>query len=224
LERTSITDMPDALAQRPGTPRLSSNPKYCGIIQLLGNGLCRHLHIPLQSGDDKILSSMRRNYTSGFYRDLLVRIADAVPSVALGADIMVGYPGEGEAEFKNTMDLVESVPLTHLHVFSYSPRPGTAAASMPDQVPEIVKKERSEAVRRLGKVKNFAFREGIAVLSFPSWLKTNLIQTGLLSGSPTTTSGYSFGASNSAYWAEISIITDVERLNLQLFITHCIYS
>jgi threonylcarbamoyladenosine tRNA methylthiotransferase MtaB len=106
---------------------------------------------------------MRRNYTSGFYRDLLVRIADAVPSVALGADIMVGYPGEGEAEFKNTMDLVESVPLTHLHVFSYSPRPGTAAASMPDQVPEIVKKER-RGVRRPG-MKNFAFERHRRVVS-----------------------------------------------------------
>jgi threonylcarbamoyladenosine tRNA methylthiotransferase MtaB len=72
---------------------------------------------------------------------------------------MVGYPGEGETEFRNTMRLVESVPLTHLHVFSYSPRPGTDAASMKEQVPETVKKERSEALRRLGKEKNYTFRK-----------------------------------------------------------------
>lgn len=129
------------------------------MIRLLGNGLCRHLHIPLQSGDDRILSVMKRDYTSGFYLELTERIADQIPGIALGADVMVGFPGEGEKEFQNTLRLVERVPLTHLHVFSYSPRPGTPAAEMDQQVPESVKKERSETLRELGKKKNLDFRK-----------------------------------------------------------------
>jgi threonylcarbamoyladenosine tRNA methylthiotransferase MtaB len=142
--------------------RLSSiEPKEIteGMIDLLGQGLCRHLHIPLQSGDDAVLASMKRDYTVGFYRELLEHIAQKVPGVALGADVIVGYPGEGDAEFQNTMDLVEKSPLTHLHVFSYSPRPGTPAADMEAQVPEQVKKERSETLRKLGGKKNLDFRK-----------------------------------------------------------------
>jgi threonylcarbamoyladenosine tRNA methylthiotransferase MtaB len=128
------------------------------MITFLGQGLCRHLHIPLQSGDDAILASMKRSYTSHFYLKLLEHIAKQVPGIALGADIIVGYPGEGEKEFLNTMRLVELSPLTHLHVFSYSPRPGTHAAEMKDQVPVPVKKERNVSLRTLGMKKNLFFR------------------------------------------------------------------
>ena len=129
------------------------------MITYLGQGLCRHLHIPLQSGDDAILASMKRRYTSRFYQELIENIAKQVPGIALGADIIVGYPGEGEKEFQNTMRLVEMSPLTHLHVFSYSPRPGTPAAEMKDQVPEMIKKERNAALRTLGMKKNLLFRK-----------------------------------------------------------------
>jgi len=128
------------------------------LIGFLGNGLCRHLHIPLQSGDDAILASMKRNYTSGFYLTLLENITQQVPGMALGADVMVGFPGEGEKEFQNTLRLIEQSPLTHLHVFSYSQRPGTPAADMKEQIPEDVKKDRSEALRNLGRQKNLQFR------------------------------------------------------------------
>jgi threonylcarbamoyladenosine tRNA methylthiotransferase MtaB len=129
------------------------------LIGFLGKGLCRHLHIPLQSGDDTILASMQRNYTSNFYKDLTAEIAERIPDIALGADVMVGFPGEGDLEFSNTMRLVKESPLTHLHVFSYSPRPGTKAADMEAQVPEKVKKMRSEALRKLAREKNQVFRE-----------------------------------------------------------------
>ena len=102
---------------------------------------------------------MKRNYTSGFYREVLESISQRVPGIALGADVMVGFPGEGEKEFQNTLELVERSPLTHLHVFSYSPRPGTRAAELKQQVPDQVKKERSEALRELGNKKNFDFRK-----------------------------------------------------------------
>jgi threonylcarbamoyladenosine tRNA methylthiotransferase MtaB len=129
------------------------------LISLLGTGLCRHLHIPLQSGDDTILASMKRNYTSSFYRSLLDRIAGQSPDIALGADVMVGFPGEGEREFQNTVRLVEQAPLTHLHVFSYSPRPGTLAMDMNGQVPDRVKKTRSEVLRNLAQEKNGRFNK-----------------------------------------------------------------
>jgi threonylcarbamoyladenosine tRNA methylthiotransferase MtaB len=101
---------------------------------------------------------MRRKYNSSFYRDLLERIARRVPDIALGADVIVGFPGEGEQEFQRTLDLVQNAPLTHLHVFNYSPRPGTPAAAMPDQVPQSVKKKRSELLRQAGAKKNLDFR------------------------------------------------------------------
>lgn len=130
-----------------------------GIIGLMGQGLCRHLHIPLQSGDDGILHSMKRNYSAGYYRELVEKIASAVPGIALGADVMVGYPGEGDKEFNNTLRLIETAPLTHLHVFSYSPRPGTAASEMTGHLSETVKKERNEILRRIGQEKNLTFRQ-----------------------------------------------------------------
>jgi threonylcarbamoyladenosine tRNA methylthiotransferase MtaB len=129
------------------------------IIALLGSGICRHLHIPLQSGDDRILRAMNRQYSAAQYRTLVESIAVAIPDVALGTDVMVGFPGEDDEAFENTYALIAALPLTHLHVFSYSRRPGTTAAEMHRQVPESVKKDRNERLRKLGLKKNLAFRE-----------------------------------------------------------------
>jgi threonylcarbamoyladenosine tRNA methylthiotransferase MtaB len=161
---TNLTELLDILIAARANVRIRLSSIEPGeitqeLVGFLGKGLCRHLHVPLQSGDDAILASMKRTYTSGFYRELLESIAKHVPGIALGADVMVGFPGEGEKEFQNTMQLVEQSPLTHLHVFSYSPRPGTSAADMKGPVPESVKKERSEALRKLGRKKNLQFRK-----------------------------------------------------------------
>jgi threonylcarbamoyladenosine tRNA methylthiotransferase MtaB len=161
---TGLTELLATLISKRGATRIrlsSIEPTEisAGLISFLGPSLCRHLHIPLQSGDDTILTAMKRNYTSGFYREVLENISQRVPGIALGADVMVGFPGEGEKEFQNTLELVERSPLTHLHVFSYSPRPGTCAAELKQQVPDQVKKERSEALRELGNKKNFDFRK-----------------------------------------------------------------
>jgi threonylcarbamoyladenosine tRNA methylthiotransferase MtaB len=130
------------------------------LVGFIGQGLlCRHLHIPLQSGDDEILRAMNRDYTAAFYRDLVASIARRVPGMALGADVMVGFPGEEERHFQNTLRLIEELPLSHLHVFSYSPRPGTPAANLPRQVNENIKKERNEMIRSIGLRKNIAFRK-----------------------------------------------------------------
>ncbi len=163
-ERTSLTDLLASLKGMRGHSRIrlsSIEPREIteGIIHLIGQDLCRHLHIPLQSGDDGILLSMKRNYTAGFYRELVENLASNVPGIALGADVMVGYPGEGESAFNNTLQLIQSVPLTHLHVFSYSPRPGTAASEMTAHLPEATKRERSETLRLIGREKNLKFRQ-----------------------------------------------------------------
>ena len=152
------------LVQRRGEARirLSSiepNEITPKIVSLLGNGLCRHLHMPLQSGDDDILRAMNRRYTASEYRALADSIAAQVPDVCLGADVMVGFPGEDDRAFENTYRLIENSPLTHLHIFSYSPRPGTPAAGMDKKVADHVKKERNERLRTLGKKKNLEFRK-----------------------------------------------------------------
>ncbi len=153
------------------------------MIGFLGHGLCRHLHIPLQSGDDRILTAMRRKYTAGFYLELLGDISRQAPGIALGADVMVGFPGEGEREFQNTFDLVSRSSLTHLHVFSYSPRPGTSAAGMTGQVAEQAKKERSEALRKLGREKNNDFRKQCEGSLFQAVVEDKRnANTGLLTG------------------------------------------
>jgi threonylcarbamoyladenosine tRNA methylthiotransferase MtaB len=164
VTRESLTVLVrDLLARkRQARIRLSSiepNEVTDDLISMFGHGLCRHLHVPLQSGDDAILCSMNRTYGSILYRKLVETVAMKVPDIAIGADVMVGFPGEGEKEFQNTYDLVKDLPLTHLHVFSYSPRPGTPAAVMKGQVPERTKKERNETLRAIAFKKNLAFRE-----------------------------------------------------------------
>ncbi|MBN1662509.1 MAG: tRNA (N(6)-L-threonylcarbamoyladenosine(37)-C(2))-methylthiotransferase MtaB [Deltaproteobacteria bacterium] len=121
--------------------------------------LCRHLHIPLQSGDDEILALMKRNYDARFFKDLLEKLRQAIPDIAIGIDVMVGFPGEDKAAFENTRRFIEEIPVAYLHVFPYSERPGTAATALPGKVREADKKERAEILRNLGKKKRAAFGE-----------------------------------------------------------------
>jgi threonylcarbamoyladenosine tRNA methylthiotransferase MtaB len=115
--------------------------------------IARHLHIPLQSGDDHILSLMKRDYTTNEYRKLLVKIKSALPEVMIGADVIVGFPGETDRQFENIYQFISSSPLSYLHVFSYSDRNGTSASQLPDKVsPEIIHK-RSEILHDLGRKK-----------------------------------------------------------------------
>lgn len=113
--------------------------------------ICRHLHIPLQSGDNEILRNMRRRYIVNEYRDLANLIREQINGVALTTDLIVGFPGETEQQFKNTYLFVQEMAFSRLHVFKYSPRPGTLAATLPGQVKESVKKDRSELLISLGK-------------------------------------------------------------------------
>jgi threonylcarbamoyladenosine tRNA methylthiotransferase MtaB len=170
---TSLTTLVRDLDRRRGEARIrlsSIEPTEITpeLIAMLGKGICRHLHIPLQSGDDVILKQMNRQYHAGAYRALVGSIAERVPGTAIGADVMVGFPGEGEGEFQNTCDLIETLPITHLHVFRYSPRPGTPASHLPNQVMENIKKTRNESLRKLGMKKNFIFRRGFLGAVLPA--------------------------------------------------------
>ena len=129
------------------------------IIKLVAEtgNFCDHFHIPLQSGDDRILEKMHRPYTSSFFRDLIVKIKDQVPDAAIGVDILIGFPGETENAFENTYSLIERLPVTYLHVFPFSPRPGTPADKYPQKVPQKIIKVRCEKMRRLGNEKKHAF-------------------------------------------------------------------
>lgn len=119
--------------------------------------ICRHFHIPLQAGDDEVLKRMNRHYTGAQFSELVDRIHRRLPDAAIGLDVIVGFPGETEAEFANTLALIERLPISHLHVFPFSRRPGTPAATMAGQVTPDLVKARAAAVRRLGEVKQQAF-------------------------------------------------------------------
>lgn len=120
--------------------------------------LAQHVHMPLQSGSDAVLRRMKRRYRTRHYEDRILRAARLMPEAAFGADVMTGFPGETDAEFQETLEFVSRMPFTYLHVFTYSERPGTPAASMPGRVPWEVRKERTRQLRRLAAEKNLAFR------------------------------------------------------------------
>lgn len=141
------------------------DPKLAGLI---GNEprLCRHLHVPLQSGSNRILRSMRRGYTPVEYASLVSRVSARGP-VGIGADVIVGFPGESEAEFQETYDFLEDLPITFLHVFRYSPRPGTAAVRLGAAGPDGSVRERSERLRAMGEAKSEAFRRSLIGSTLP---------------------------------------------------------
>src|SRR5437016_7668836 len=119
--------------------------------------IAKHAHVPLQSGSDSVLRRMHRRYRPWHYREKLEKIRAAMPTAAIGADVMVGFPGETEAEFEETRRVIEDLPFTYLHVFTYSARPGTPAAAMPNQVPVHVARERNRILRDLASGKHLDF-------------------------------------------------------------------
>jgi threonylcarbamoyladenosine tRNA methylthiotransferase MtaB len=121
--------------------------------------ICAHLHIPLQSGDDGILRAMNRPYTAKAYRNLIHHIVRTIPHVAIGVDVMGGFPGETQKAFDNTCRLIEELPVDYLHVFPFSTRKGTAAECLPDHLPPETIKKRCQYLRELGQSKKMRFYE-----------------------------------------------------------------
>ncbi|HUD72835.1 MAG TPA: MiaB/RimO family radical SAM methylthiotransferase [Dongiaceae bacterium] len=157
--------LPRALeAAGPARLRLNSleprtvTPEIAALLESAHGRLARHVQIPLQSGCDAVLARMRRNYRTADYARVVGRLAGTVPEAALGADLIVGFPGETDAEFEATCRFVEASPLAYLHVFSYSPRPGTPAATMPGQVAPALVRERSARLRAMAAALSLRFR------------------------------------------------------------------
>lgn len=132
---------------------MTSHPKDLSdeLIAVMGKSkkICHHLHLPLQSGSSRILKEMNRRYDKEKYLELVRKIRLAVPDISLTTDIIVGFPGETEEDFKETLDVVRQADYDTAFTFIYSKRTGTPAASMPDQVPEDVVKERFDRLLAL---------------------------------------------------------------------------
>jgi threonylcarbamoyladenosine tRNA methylthiotransferase MtaB len=132
------------------------------LISLVASSprIAKHAHVPMQSGSDGVLRRMHRKYRPWHYREKIEKIREAMPTAAIGADVMVGFPGETDAEFEATRRMIEELPFTYLHVFTYSARPGTPAATMRNQVPVHEARERNRVLRELADEKKLAFMRG----------------------------------------------------------------
>ena len=129
------------------------------LISLIATSprIAKHAHVPMQSASDAVLRRMHRKYRPWHYREKIEKIHAAMPDAAIGADVMVGFPGETDAEFEATRRMIEDLPFTYLHVFTYSARPGTTAAAMPNQVPLHTARERNRVLREMASVKKLGF-------------------------------------------------------------------
>jgi threonylcarbamoyladenosine tRNA methylthiotransferase MtaB len=155
LERTSLEKL-----------RISSVEPMDWSDELIGlvaasSRIAKHSHVPMQSGSDAVLRRMHRKYRPWHYREKILKIRAAMPTAAIGADVMVGFPGETEAEFDETRRMIEELPFTYLHVFTYSARPGTPAAEQPGQVAVAVARERNRVLREIASGKKAAFMRSL---------------------------------------------------------------
>jgi len=165
LPRTTLAELVAAVAgaRDLGWLRLSSllpaylTPELFEVVTGTPT-VAPHLHLPLQSGSDRVLRLMRRPYNVRLFSSLVERLIAAVPDAGLGTDLIAGHPGETEADFAATLDLVRALPLSYLHVFAYSDRRGTEAAGLAERVPPAVIRERSRRLRQLGSQKSLEFR------------------------------------------------------------------
>ena len=131
------------------------------LIEQMANSksICAHLHVPLQSGDDEVLKEMNRDYNSNFYKELVHHIVSVVPDVAIGVDVLAGFPGENEKAFENTCRLIERLPIAYLHVFPFSKQKGTAAETRRNSLPPETIKKRCQYIRAIGEAKRRKFYE-----------------------------------------------------------------
>jgi threonylcarbamoyladenosine tRNA methylthiotransferase MtaB len=145
------------------------------LIELVASSsrIAKHAHVPMQSGSDRVLRRMHRKYRPWHYAEKIRKIRAAMPSAAIGADVMVGFPGESDAEFEETGHFICDLPMTYLHVFTFSARPGTPAADMPGQVPPRVMKERNRILRELAAKKKREFQQSFIGKSLKAITLTN---------------------------------------------------
>lgn len=164
-----FVDLVSAILEKTALPRLRLSsiepmdwtPELLALFTTYSERLARHAHLPLQSGSDTILRRMYRRYRPWHYAEKLSQIRSLIPDAAIGADVMVGFPGETDALFQESYDFIAAQPFTYLHLFPFSPRPGTPAAELPryQPVPTSAVSERMEALHTLAAEKNLAFRQ-----------------------------------------------------------------
>ena len=160
----SLLDLLKSLEQVAGIDRFrisSIEPNLLTeqIIRFVASSskFCKHFHVPLQNGADEVLRRMRRRYNTGQYREVISLIKELMPDAGIGADVIVGFPGETNEVFEKGMSFIESLPLSYLHVFSYSERQGTASAEFGGNVDPRVKRKRSEVLRMISTRKRYEF-------------------------------------------------------------------
>jgi tRNA-2-methylthio-N6-dimethylallyladenosine synthase len=164
--KQQFADLLRDIGSTPGLARLrfvTSHPRYMSprVIDAVAEtpALCEMFHFPFQSGDDEILKAMERGHTAEQYLQTVARIRERIPDAAITADAIVGFPGETEEQFQNTLQLMEAVKFDQLNTAAYSPRPHTPAAQWPDQVPEAVKKDRLRRINELAAEHAFERRQ-----------------------------------------------------------------
>ena len=164
IPKVDLTALLEMISQSRLIPRVrlsSLDPREVPdrLVDLMAKSdvICPHLHVCAQAGDDEILKRMRRNYDGAYYRELLIKVRERLPDAALGSDIIVGFPGETDGAFDRSLEFFAALPLTYFHVFPYSSRRGTVAASLPDHVGSEVKKTRARKMRELGAIKKRDF-------------------------------------------------------------------
>ncbi|MCK5286533.1 MAG: tRNA (N(6)-L-threonylcarbamoyladenosine(37)-C(2))-methylthiotransferase MtaB [Thermodesulfovibrionia bacterium] len=127
------------------------------LVLIKQGSVCPHLHIPLQSGSDRILKAMNRGYTTSFYKNLVTEIVSECPDISIGTDVIAGFPGEDDQEFENTLRFIEELPLSYMHVFPYSDRPDTKASALEGKVKKAVKKQRVRKLLEISKKKKYDY-------------------------------------------------------------------
>ena len=165
------------LVERVRISSIEPNLLTDDIIELVAKSdiLMPHFHIPLQSGCDKTLAMMKRRYKRALFQDKIMKIKQLMPDACIAIDIIAGFPGETEEDFRDSYDFVKSLPLSYLHVFTYSRRPGTPAAAMKEQVPEQVKHDRTNRLLELSETKKrFFYHEHVGETRPVLWESENV--------------------------------------------------
>jgi threonylcarbamoyladenosine tRNA methylthiotransferase MtaB len=178
--------------------------------------IAKHAHVPLQSGSDRVLRAMHRKYRPWHYAEKLRKIREAMPDAAIGADVMTGFPGETDELFEESRSFIEHLPFTYLHVFTYSSRPGTASAAMPNQVPVHVARERNRALRELAAQKNLEFRSRFVGKT----LEVITLQTGDGESTEALSDNYLKVRVAGSHQANASIVATITNLEMDHLVGH----
>src|SRR5437667_1068651 len=197
-------DLVSAILDRTPLEKLrisSVEPMDCSdrLIRLVAGSprIAKHAHVPMQSGSDQVLRTMHRKYRPWHYREKIERIRASMPAAAIGADVMVGFPGETDSEFEDTRRIIEELPFTYLHVFTYSARPGTPAAALPNQTPLHVARERNRILRDLAGEKHGLFMRSFIGKTIDAITLNTHVGTAALGGPAEQSSAEDFQPSSS---------------------------